>query len=110
MLLQIDFESPTNAQLYVLDCCLTQFLVLTVTILDWRSCMSLIDFFLYPDNALLADLVSAAIGLTVAGILFALDVQLARVVLIIFTTFNCFNGYIALHLEFGNKSSVIRLP
>ena len=65
---------------YVGDCLLTQYVILPLTFVSWRSMVTLYDIILAADDdALKADIVSASIGLGLCIICFAVEIPLARV-------------------------------
>ena len=65
---------------YTGDCVLTQYVILPLTFVSWRSMLTLYDILLSADeDPLTADIVSACIGLGLCSICFAIEVPLAKV-------------------------------
>ena len=65
---------------YTGDCVLTQYVILPLTFVSWRSMLTLYDILLSADDdALKADVMSACIGLGLCSICFAVEVPFAKV-------------------------------
>ena len=65
---------------YAGDCLLTQYIIMPLTFVSWRSMLTLYDIILAADeDALKADIMSASIGLGLCIICFAVEVPLAKV-------------------------------
>jgi len=65
---------------YTGDCLLTQYVILPLTFVSWRSMLTLYDIILAADeDALKADIMSAFIGLGLCSVCFAIEVPIAKV-------------------------------
>ena len=65
---------------YTGDCLLTQYLILPLTFVSWRSLLTLYDVILSADeDALKADIMSACIGCGLCIVCFAVEIPIAKV-------------------------------
>jgi len=65
---------------YMGDCLVTQYVIMPLTFVSWRSMLTLYDILLAADeDALKADIISASIGLGLCIICFAVEIPLAKV-------------------------------
>jgi len=77
---QLRWRSWRSVLNYTGDCLLTQYVVLPLTFVSWRSMLTLYDIILAADDdALKADIMSACIGLALCIICFAIEIPLAKV-------------------------------
>lgn len=86
---QLRWRSWRSLLRYTADCVLTQYVILPLTFVSWRSMLTLYDIILAADeDALKADIISACIGLGLCSICFAVEVPLAKVENRRFSSFN----------------------
>jgi len=65
---------------YISDCLLTQYIILPLTFVSWRSMLTLYDILLGADvDPLRADIISASTGLVLCIVCFAIEIPLAKV-------------------------------
>ena len=72
----MNWAQPRSIIKYTLDSLLTQYVIITATIVTWRSSLTLLDAFLFPNDWMLSNVSSFVIGLAGSILLFALETPL----------------------------------